>query len=40
MVIKCHDFEFFIATIAGLTKEGLLFKATTEHLTITLTGGY
>lgn len=43
MIITCHSREEFTATIAGLVREGLTFRAvaTSDHVyTIELTGGY
>lgn len=39
-VITCNDMADFIATIAGLVREGLVFNANASTLEITLTGGF
>ena len=38
--IQCNDLEDFVATCAGLVREGICFEATTSNLVITPTGGF
>lgn len=40
MTIYCKDMADFVAVIAGLVREGLIFDAITDTLTIRLTGGF
>lgn len=40
MTINCESMEKFVEVIAGLVKQGLMFKAYSADLSITLTGGY
>lgn len=38
--ILCENLEDFIATCAGLVREGINFTANSENLVIMPTGGY
>lgn len=38
--ITCRTMDEFVAVIAGLAREGIIFKAEADALTITLTGGF
>ncbi|AXC34609.1 hypothetical protein HOT56_gp45 [Escherichia phage SRT7] len=40
MIIRCHDYEWFMDVCYDLLKRGAQFEADTETLTVKLTGGY
>jgi len=39
-VIRCEDMSQFTAVSAAMVREGCIFEADANSLTITLTGGY
>lgn len=40
MIIRCHDYKWFMNVCYDLLKRGVLFEADMDTLTIKLTGGY
>lgn len=40
MIIRCHDYEWFMDVCYDLLKRGVQFEADTETLIVKLTGGY